>query len=75
MDAGCHQLTASHVRQRHFYDSDIPVCQYYEQFDTNGRDVPLPLGIYDLVKYFDIFIGILHIPSLNIKIIMETQPY
>ncbi|ELU01094.1 hypothetical protein CAPTEDRAFT_167887 [Capitella teleta] len=50
IDARCHAMTASHVRNRHQEDDSIPVCSYYEDYDAHGREVPLPPGIYDLDK-------------------------
>lgn len=30
VDAKCHSMTASFVRERHKTDSSVPVCAYYE---------------------------------------------
>ena len=30
VDARCHGLTASHIRGRHQYDSNVPICDFYE---------------------------------------------
>jgi len=30
VDAKCHTMTASHVRNEHKHDSSVPVCSYYE---------------------------------------------
>ncbi|PVD26612.1 hypothetical protein C0Q70_14289 [Pomacea canaliculata] len=48
VDAQCHKLTASFVRAQHKRDPLIPVCEFYEEFDAHGREVPLPFGIYSL---------------------------
>ncbi|XP_055956852.1 general transcription and DNA repair factor IIH helicase subunit XPD [Patella vulgata] len=48
VDGQCHQLTASHIRQRYKHDPSIPICDFYEEFDAHGRDTPLPAGIYSL---------------------------
>lgn len=48
VDGRCHQLTASFVRNRHKSNRDVPVCDFYEDFDANGRNVPLPPGIFGL---------------------------
>ncbi|GFO46030.1 tfiih basal transcription factor complex helicase xpd subunit-like [Plakobranchus ocellatus] len=48
VDGRCHQLTASFVRNRHKTNQNVPVCDFYEDFDANGRNVPLPPGIYGL---------------------------
>ena len=48
VDAKCHALTASHVRDRHQYDPSVPICDFYEQLDRNGRDTILPSGVYSL---------------------------
>ncbi|ESP02287.1 hypothetical protein LOTGIDRAFT_238022 [Lottia gigantea] len=48
VDGQCHQLTASHIRQKHKHNTDIPVCSFYEDFDAHGRDTPLPPGVYNL---------------------------
>ncbi|KAK2145840.1 hypothetical protein NP493_3826g00000 [Ridgeia piscesae] len=49
VDAKCHTMTASHVRNEHKHDSSVPVCSYYENFDSHGRETTLPAGVYDLV--------------------------
>ncbi|KAI0210009.1 General transcription and DNA repair factor IIH helicase subunit XPD [Lamellibrachia satsuma] len=48
VDAKCHTMTASHIRNQHKHDSSIPVCSYYENFDAHGRETTLPAGVYDL---------------------------
>ncbi|CAL1526767.1 unnamed protein product [Lymnaea stagnalis] len=48
VDGRCHQLTASFVRNRHKSNRDVPICDFYEDFDANGRNVPLPPGIFGL---------------------------
>lgn len=48
VDAKCYGLTASYVRERYAQDDTIPICQYYEGFDAEGREATLPPGIYNL---------------------------
>ncbi|XP_063223266.1 general transcription and DNA repair factor IIH helicase subunit XPD [Bacillus rossius redtenbacheri] len=48
VDGRCHALTASYVRERHRGDSSVPVCDFYEGFDLEGRECPLPAGVYSL---------------------------
>ncbi|XP_065662190.1 general transcription and DNA repair factor IIH helicase subunit XPD isoform X2 [Hydra vulgaris] len=48
VDGKCHTLTASFVRTRYQADKQTPVCQFYENFDSFGREEPLPSGIYNL---------------------------
>lgn len=54
VDGKCFALTASHVRERHAQENGtdgsttVPVCQFYEGFDAEGRETMLPLGVYNL---------------------------
>lgn len=48
VDGRCFGLTAGHVRERAKSDDTVPVCQYYEGFDIEGRESFLPVGIYNL---------------------------
>jgi DNA excision repair protein ERCC-2 len=48
VDGRCHSLTASYVRDRHLADDDVPVCSFYEGFDSFGKETPLAPGIYNL---------------------------
>ncbi|XP_065068425.1 general transcription and DNA repair factor IIH helicase subunit XPD-like [Rhopilema esculentum] len=48
VDSMCHGLTASYVRARHRADKNIPVCSFYETFDAEGREEPIPPGVYNL---------------------------
>uniref|UniRef100_A0A671RPH9 General transcription and DNA repair factor IIH helicase subunit XPD n=1 Tax=Sinocyclocheilus anshuiensis TaxID=1608454 RepID=A0A671RPH9_9TELE len=48
VDGKCHSLTASYIRAQHHSNPSQPVCQFYEQFDAVGRQVPIPPGIYNL---------------------------
>ncbi|XP_031562643.1 general transcription and DNA repair factor IIH helicase subunit XPD-like [Actinia tenebrosa] len=48
VDGKCLSLTASYVRLRHKDDSSVPVCPFYEDFDSVGRDEKLPADIYNL---------------------------
>ena len=40
----------SHIRSKAQSDDSVKLCEYYEAFDTDGRDSSLPVGIYDLGK-------------------------
>lgn len=54
VDGKCHALTASYVRERSKYDESTPLCQYYEGFNMDGKERPLPYGVYsidDLKQY------------------------
>uniref|UniRef100_A0A669CL90 DNA 5'-3' helicase n=1 Tax=Oreochromis niloticus TaxID=8128 RepID=A0A669CL90_ORENI len=48
VDGKCHSLTASYIRAQHHSNPNLPVCRFYEEFDSVGRQVPLPAGIYNL---------------------------
>lgn len=48
VDARCHTLTATHIRTKYKYDKTIPVCNFYENFDAHGKEVPLEPGIYGI---------------------------
>uniref|UniRef100_A0A672QXU9 General transcription and DNA repair factor IIH helicase subunit XPD n=1 Tax=Sinocyclocheilus grahami TaxID=75366 RepID=A0A672QXU9_SINGR len=48
VDGKCHSLTASYIRAQHHSNPSQPVCQFYEEFDAVGRQVPIPPGIYNL---------------------------
>ncbi|CAH8528978.1 unnamed protein product [Dicrocoelium dendriticum] len=48
VDAACFRRTASFVRKRHATDPSVPFCKYFEQFDLDGREKPLPVEIYNL---------------------------
>ena len=49
VDAKCHNMTASFVRQRQEVDPSITLCGFYEKFDRQGKDNPIPNGVYNLV--------------------------
>ena len=49
MDGKCHSLTASFIREKHQRDDEIAVCDFYEEFEAHGKEIPLPAGVYDLV--------------------------
>ncbi|XP_047505742.1 general transcription and DNA repair factor IIH helicase subunit XPD [Pieris napi] len=54
VDGKCHSLTASYIRERHEHDISVPICQFYEGFNTEGRESMLPYGVYnvdDLKQY------------------------
>lgn len=49
VDAKCYGLTASHVRDRHSMDAEnTAVCQFYEWYSAEGKEMLLPNGIYSL---------------------------
>lgn len=48
VDGRCHSLTASYIRDRHSYDESVPVCNFYEAFNSFGREAPMAPGIYNL---------------------------
>lgn len=48
VDGRCQSLTASYVRARHQRDKAVPICDYFENFDMDGREFPLPPGVYNL---------------------------
>lgn len=47
VDGKCHSLTASYIRA-HQQDVNVESCRFYEEFDAQGREVPLPPGVYNL---------------------------
>ncbi|XP_044527025.1 general transcription and DNA repair factor IIH helicase subunit XPD [Gracilinanus agilis] len=48
VDGKCHSLTASYVRAQRQQDASVPHCRFYEEFDAQGRQMPIPWGIYNL---------------------------
>uniref|UniRef100_A0A670ZAY4 General transcription and DNA repair factor IIH helicase subunit XPD n=1 Tax=Pseudonaja textilis TaxID=8673 RepID=A0A670ZAY4_PSETE len=48
VDSKCFSLTASYIRAQHQQDGSLPSCRFFEEFDANGRQVPLPYGVYNL---------------------------
>uniref|UniRef100_T1GBR3 DNA 5'-3' helicase n=1 Tax=Megaselia scalaris TaxID=36166 RepID=T1GBR3_MEGSC len=48
VDGKCFGLTASYIRDKHEVDPEIPVCQYYEGFSIEGKEMKIPDGIYSL---------------------------
>ncbi|XP_053908943.1 general transcription and DNA repair factor IIH helicase subunit XPD isoform X3 [Cuculus canorus] len=48
VDGRCLSLTASYVRAQRQHDPSIPGCRFYEDFDTHGREEPIPFGVYNL---------------------------
>lgn len=48
VDGKCYGLTASYVRDKHELDPEVPVCQYYEGFSAEGKEMKLPDGVYSL---------------------------
>ncbi|XP_069500781.1 general transcription and DNA repair factor IIH helicase subunit XPD isoform X2 [Ambystoma mexicanum] len=47
VDGRCHSLTASYIRARH-QDDNVESCRFYEEFDAQGKELPLPPGVYNL---------------------------
>ena len=40
---------APHVRERYAQgDSGVQICEFYENFDSRGREMSLPTGAYNL---------------------------
>ncbi|KAK2561056.1 General transcription and DNA repair factor IIH helicase subunit XPD [Acropora cervicornis] len=50
VDGECLGLTASYVRLRHKEDKSVPVCPFYESFDSHGKEEKLAPGVYNLVR-------------------------
>lgn len=48
VDSKCYGLTAGCVRERNRFDESVPVCQYFEGFDLEGKETFMPEGIYNL---------------------------
>ncbi|XP_074630565.1 general transcription and DNA repair factor IIH helicase subunit XPD-like isoform X2 [Acropora palmata] len=48
VDGECLGLTASYVRLRHKEDKSVPVCPFYESFDSHGKEEKLAPGVYNL---------------------------
>lgn len=48
VDGKCYGLTASYVRDKHELDPEVPVCQYYEGFSIEGKEMKIPDGVYSL---------------------------
>lgn len=48
VDSKCMSMTASFVREKAKTDKSIKLCQYYEQFDMEGREKLIPWGVYNL---------------------------
>ncbi|XP_050349919.1 general transcription and DNA repair factor IIH helicase subunit XPD isoform X2 [Nymphalis io] len=54
VDGKCHSLTASYIREKHESDNSVPICQFYEGFNREGKESMLPYGVYtmdDLKQY------------------------
>jgi hypothetical protein len=41
-------MTMSHIRANAQSNESVKLCNFYEDFDSGGRDSTLPLGVYDL---------------------------
>ncbi|XP_065563934.1 general transcription and DNA repair factor IIH helicase subunit XPD-like [Artemia franciscana] len=48
VDTKCYSLTASYVRARAQTNENIPLCNFFEGFDIEGREESLPSGVYNL---------------------------
>ncbi|KAK3741288.1 hypothetical protein QZH41_012587 [Actinostola sp. cb2023] len=48
VDGKCLNLTASFVRAKHKENSSVPICPFYETFDSFGKEEKIPSGIYNL---------------------------
>ncbi|XP_038221320.1 general transcription and DNA repair factor IIH helicase subunit XPD [Zerene cesonia] len=48
VDGKCHALTASYIRENHERDNSIPICQFYEGFNREGKESMLPYGVYNM---------------------------
>ncbi|VDP86374.1 unnamed protein product [Echinostoma caproni] len=56
VDAACFRRTASFVRKKQATDSSVPSCKYFEEFEANGKEAPLPMGIYNLIMHANIIV-------------------
>ncbi|KAF3436310.1 hypothetical protein FNV43_RR23402 [Rhamnella rubrinervis] len=48
VDAACRKLTASWVRAMAAENSDVPTCEFFEQYEKAGSGAVLPPGVYTL---------------------------
>lgn len=48
VDAKCYGMTASYVRDRAATDDSVPICQYFEGFQAEGKETTLPPGVYSI---------------------------
>lgn len=48
VDGRCHSLTAPYIRDRHAVDPEVPVCNYYEKFESVGKELPRFSGVYSI---------------------------
>ena len=48
VDGKCQQLTSSFVREQREINPVLPQCDFFERFESYGRDAPLPDGVYTL---------------------------
>lgn len=48
VDGKCFALTASHKRSMAVVDPNVDICAFFEAFERNGREFPLPAGVYNL---------------------------
>ena len=47
VDALCRNLTASFIREQHAQGAGVPICEYFEGFEREGKEAQL-LGVYSL---------------------------
>jgi DNA excision repair protein ERCC-2 len=48
VDSGCRSITASWVREASRNGESVELCEYFENFETQGEDCILRPGVYDL---------------------------
>lgn len=48
VDGKCQRLTSSYIREQRQINPVLPQCDFFERFESYGRDTPLPDGVYTL---------------------------
>ena len=48
VDGKCQRLTSSYIREQKQINPVLPQCDFFERFESYGRDTPLPDGVYTL---------------------------
>ncbi|XP_074655950.1 general transcription and DNA repair factor IIH helicase subunit XPD-like isoform X2 [Tubulanus polymorphus] len=48
VDGLCQSRTTSYIREKSKHDPTVETCSFYESYTEHGREVPLPIGIYNL---------------------------
>ncbi|KAM6389888.1 LOW QUALITY PROTEIN: general transcription and DNA repair factor IIH helicase subunit XPD, partial [Rhynochetos jubatus] len=48
VDSRCLSLTVAYARSSTSATAPTPACRFFEDFDTQGREQPLPYGVYNL---------------------------